>query len=270
MAYQRQLIEFVRGFALKCKVFGDGLRESGTEPFIDLTKDTGIGVAANSLARHCVQRGPNLYGKALEEVRISMAEHGQNPSIEAYWRLPDPSVYLFGNPMAFAVAREFGRSPEGIAYMWLTGEPSCSQLLEIVHETKLRQSAMCICVMLSRYELIMCTSTRRDEYGKFVRLISSSCTTAVKVVAPIPYPGLEVAAIQAAECLRAECKLSTVALLEPTEQFLIGRTARASLFNDAYSLSMKGLRHIATFLRDRSGLPLPLMIAPDQPSVKKP
>uniref|UniRef100_A0A914WVS2 Uncharacterized protein n=1 Tax=Plectus sambesii TaxID=2011161 RepID=A0A914WVS2_9BILA len=78
----------------------------------------------------------------------------------------------------------------------------------------------------------------------------------VKIVAPFPYPGMEMQAISVAAQLRAICEGGTVGLIEPTEQLLLGKTAWPDYFSDQRTLSHKGVHLVAIFLLDQSGVPL--------------
>uniref|UniRef100_A0A914VY09 Uncharacterized protein n=1 Tax=Plectus sambesii TaxID=2011161 RepID=A0A914VY09_9BILA len=69
----------------------------------------------------------------------------------------------------------------------------------------------------------------------------------VKIVVPFPYPDMEMQAISTAAQLRAICEGGTVGLIEPTEQLLLGKTARPDYFSDQRTLSHKGVRLVAIF-----------------------
>jgi hypothetical protein len=211
-----------------------------------------MGISPNSLSRGRLVRGPNLYGNALDEVRLSL-----NTTPSNYVPIPNPTIHLFGDESAFSVSMQFIRSPDGIQYMWLPGEPSCEQLCSLLQRTNLKQSVMYVCMLLGRYELQMAESTRNDLYRKLLQSLSGSMKMSTVLVAPIPYPGLEMPAVRAAAFLRSVCSPGHVALLEPTEQFLAGKFARPSLFADHRSLSAEGIRLLAVFLRDRSSMNLP-------------
>uniref|UniRef100_A0A914W7Z9 Uncharacterized protein n=1 Tax=Plectus sambesii TaxID=2011161 RepID=A0A914W7Z9_9BILA len=256
LACIKPMVHMTHIYATKCKVFAAGLRESGNEPFLDLSRGAGIGIDWKSLSKRRVQRGPNSYGKTLEEVRNLLCTTNESPQYQEnlYRVADDHSVHMFGDASIFYIATEFERRPSSIAYRWMP-EPSCEQLLGIIRRTEISQATKCVCVLISRHELTMCTSMRQNEYRKFIHFVSTACTMPVQIIAPLPYPGVEAHAIAAAEQLRAECSSSTVTLLEPTEQFLVGRTARASLFSDGHTLSMKGMQQLATFIRDRSKIP---------------
>lgn len=258
LANTKLVVPFLHVFALKCVVFGAGIRESGSEPFLDLLKTSGIGVAANSLSRRCVMRGPNLYGKALDDVRTLLTKAPTDiASSIAYHPSTEPSVYLFGDETAFSLSIQFMRSPQGIQHMWMPGEPSCQQLLDLMHRTDLKQSSSYVCIMISRYELTMSASTRNELYSKMLQSLNGDMKMPILIVAPLPYPGLEMPAVRAAAFLRSECGSGHVRLLEPTEQFLIGKHTRPSLYTDRRSLSAEGTRLLAVFLRDRSEMNLP-------------
>uniref|UniRef100_A0A914WW30 CCHC-type domain-containing protein n=1 Tax=Plectus sambesii TaxID=2011161 RepID=A0A914WW30_9BILA len=105
LAETSKIASFVKMFARKCQVFHRGLEESGDEPFLDLSKYAGIGIAANSLSCRRVQRGPNYYGQVLENVRIALST---SDNIRSQTHLStNPRVHLFGDATAFAVTQEF-------------------------------------------------------------------------------------------------------------------------------------------------------------------
>uniref|UniRef100_A0A914VE15 Uncharacterized protein n=1 Tax=Plectus sambesii TaxID=2011161 RepID=A0A914VE15_9BILA len=258
LAETSQIASFVQMFARKCQVFHRGLEESGDEPFLDLSKYAGIGIAANSLSCRRVQRGPNYYGQVLENVRIAL---NKSDHVRSQTHLStNPRVHLFGDATAFAVTQEFTRETDGIAHMWLTGEPTCDQLIDLMQRTVFKQSTVCICILLGRYELKMAASVRQDQYQQFVQQLQARSTTPTIVVAPLPYPGLEMAAVTAAAQLRCLCSTTNITLLEPTEQFMKGKSARSSLFIDVHSPSLKGIRLLAVYLQERGGMPLPSVV----------
>jgi hypothetical protein len=198
----------------------------------------------------------------LDEVRILLTKSPTDTDSPAVYRpISEPSIHLFGDETAFTLSLQFVRSPQGIRHMWMPGEPSGKQLLDLVQRTDFPQSASYVCIMLSRYELAMAAGTRNDLYRELLQSLHGNIKVPTVVVAPLPYPGLEMPAVRAAAFLRSECGSGHVQLLEPTEQFLMGKHARPSLFSDRRSLSAKGIRLFAVYLRDRSDMTLPPMMS---------
>uniref|UniRef100_A0A914VLD0 Uncharacterized protein n=1 Tax=Plectus sambesii TaxID=2011161 RepID=A0A914VLD0_9BILA len=154
----------------------------------------------------------------------------------------EPSVYIVGDATAVMVSREFMRSSDGIAQRWLPGEPSGAQLVELMKKEQIEQTNAWVWILFSRKELSMGESERLIEYRWVMQMVSTLTTENIKIVAPLPYPGMETPALKAGAILHAECRRYQLTLMEPTEQFLVGKTARPELFYNARSLSPQGTR----------------------------
>lgn len=142
----------------------------------------------------------------------------------------------------------------------MPGDPSSKALVEAMEECLFDSSVLNICVTLSRRELLMSAALRGVEYQQTTHKLQAT-KWPITVTTPLLYPGIEGQAIKATIMLCALCKMGGIELLEPSKQFLIGRQARRELFIDESSLSLHGARHVAIFLKERSNLPFPLLVA---------
>uniref|UniRef100_A0A914XBN3 Uncharacterized protein n=1 Tax=Plectus sambesii TaxID=2011161 RepID=A0A914XBN3_9BILA len=189
----------------------------------------------------------------IESLRVPI-----NRAHRPYCPVADPSVCLIGDATACMISREFVRSSDGVTHLWLPGEPAGAQLIEMIRRGVDKPTSNCICILLSRHELLLSESVRKDKYHRMVQLCDElTQVRRVSIITPLPYPGVETLALKAAVLLREECHKTKVALLELSEQFLVGKTARPELFRSSRLISPLGVRHVALFLRDRGGFPLP-------------
>jgi hypothetical protein len=165
------------------------------------------------------------------------------------------NLCFIGDASVYYISCHFRRSKIFFSYFWHAADNiSCEMILNNLPLSKLNSSLPTVfCLFLGKYELLENANRRMKLYKNFLQKLFNMLSDSIFItlVTPIPYPELEIASRNANVQLIRLSENYPIRVVNPTEQFLIGKFSNRSLFSfDGKYLNDKGAHVLAMNMCD--------------------